>query len=361
MPIVQKSVLFAGGVILLAWQPSGALSVAAFLVALAIGSFHTYFEDKPLFLSVSGTAYLALCLWDVRFGLFIPLLMYELFRSRKWTLCALCVGAAAYTLREQYFILFSVLTLCAVSFLFQHQTSENAELEASLKTTRDNSAELTTELKNKNRHLMEKQDYEIYLATLKERNRIAREMHDNVGHMLSRSILQTGAMMAVNSDPEFGEQLLGLKDTLSGAMDSVRQSVHDLHDESVDLHGSIKTIADSMPDYAIRLDYDMGEHVGANIKYCFLAVIKEALSNTAKHSDARNIHIIAREHPGFYQLLIEDDGTRRTTGPTPGGMGLLNMQQRVDALGGTFRATDDSGFTIFVSIPKATNNEEGST
>jgi signal transduction histidine kinase len=43
---------------------------------------------------------------------------------------------------------------------------------------------------------MEKQDYEIYLATLRERNRIAREIHDNVGHMLSRSILQIGALKA---------------------------------------------------------------------------------------------------------------------------------------------------------------------
>ena len=45
---------------------------------------------------------------------------------------------------------------------------------------------------------MEKQDTEIYLATLKERNRIAREIHDNVGHMLSRSILMVGALKTVN-------------------------------------------------------------------------------------------------------------------------------------------------------------------
>ena len=44
------------------------------------------------------------------------------------------------------------------------------------------------------------QDYEIYLATLKERNRIAREIHDNVGHMLTRSILQLGALSVINKD-----------------------------------------------------------------------------------------------------------------------------------------------------------------
>ena len=46
-------------------------------------------------------------------------------------------------------------------------------------------------LTQKNKDLLEKQDYEIHVATLKERNRIAREIHDNVGHMLSRSLLQS--------------------------------------------------------------------------------------------------------------------------------------------------------------------------
>ena len=55
-------------------------------------------------------------------------------------------------------------------------------------------------LQEKNKNLMEKQDYEIYLATLRERNRIAREIHDNVGHMPSRSILQMGALITIHKE-----------------------------------------------------------------------------------------------------------------------------------------------------------------
>ncbi len=55
------------------------------------------------------------------------------------------------------------------------------------------SEEHTLLLSEKNKALLEKQDYEIYAATLRERNRIAREIHDNVGHVLSRSILMTAA------------------------------------------------------------------------------------------------------------------------------------------------------------------------
>ena len=57
---------------------------------------------------------------------------------------------------------------------------------------------------------MEKQDYEIYLATLRERNRIAREIHDNVGHMLSRSILQMGALITIHKEEPLHGQLAGV-------------------------------------------------------------------------------------------------------------------------------------------------------
>lgn len=72
-----------------------------------------------------------------------------------------------------------------MAVLFQRRTTELERLEAEYKKTRDDSKELTLMLEQKNRNLLEKQDAEVYMATLKERNRIAREIHDNVGHMLS--------------------------------------------------------------------------------------------------------------------------------------------------------------------------------
>lgn len=73
------------------------------------------------------------------------------------------------------------------------------------------------------------------LQTLRERNRIAREIHDNVGHMLSRSILQMGALITIHKEEPLHGQLAGVGETLNQAMNSIRESVHDLHDESIDL------------------------------------------------------------------------------------------------------------------------------
>ena len=90
--------------------------------------------------------------------------------------------------------------------------------------TRDNSKELTTQLVEKNKAMQRNQDYEIYLATLKERNRIAREIHDNVGHMLTRSILQLGALSVINKDETVGEAINDLSGTLNTAMTRIRSS-----------------------------------------------------------------------------------------------------------------------------------------
>ena len=85
--------------------------------------------------------------------------------------------------------------------------------------------------------LAEKQNSEIYAATLRERNRIAREIHDNVGHVLSRTILLTGAARAINKDQNLDSLLKGLDNSLNSAMDSIRSSVHDLHDDAVNNKG----------------------------------------------------------------------------------------------------------------------------
>ena len=109
------------------------------------------------------------------------------------------------------------------------------ELEQEYRKTRDDSKERNLLLHEKNRSLIEKQDYEIYTATLQERNRIAREIHDNVGHLLSRCILIVGAMKIVNEDEKLSSSIEQLEESLNTAMTSVRESVHDLHDDSVNL------------------------------------------------------------------------------------------------------------------------------
>jgi signal transduction histidine kinase len=218
---------------------------------------------------------------------------------------------------------------------------------------RDEVAGKNLQLSDQNYKLAQAQDNEIHLATLKERNRIAREIHDNVGHMLTRSLLQSGALLVINKDEQLREPLESLRSTLDSAMTSIRESVHDLHDDSIDLekvlNDSINTV-DSR--FTVDLDCDIGANVPGNIKLCIIGIVKEGISNAVKHSTGDRISIVIREHPAFYQLMLKDNGSCSEIKES--GIGLKNMRDRAEALKGVITFTpSEEGFRIFMSIPKA--------
>lgn len=217
---------------------------------------------------------------------------------------------------------------------------------------RDESTEVTNGLKMRQRELMKRQDYEIHLATLRERNRIAREIHDNVGHMLTRSILQVGALEVAYRDKPVSGQLQEVNSTLNEAMNSIRSSVRDLHDESLDLEQSVKDILKELSKhFSVRLDYDLPAMIPRNVKYCLLAITKEAVSNINHHCNGDRVDIVYREHPAFWQLAIDDNGTDFHSGGNSG-IGLLNMEERVEVLNGQIHFSTKRGFGIMVMIPK---------
>ena len=88
------------------------------------------------------------------------------------------------------------------------------------------------------------------------------------------------------------------------------------------------------------------------LKYCIISIVKEALSNVTRHSDADRVKLLLREHPAFYQILIQDNG--KCVHPGDGtGIGITNMRQRVETFGGTIDIRTENGYRIFIHIPKA--------
>ena len=270
------------------------------------------FQIKPssavAYLSV--IAYSSLCIFSKEALILAPLVLYDAFCTKFYPAMVLTfIGVLAniFTLGKD---IFPLAALFLVSFTISSRSVLNEKLTKMLINTRDNSKELTTQLVEKNKAMQRNQDYEIYLATLKERNRIAREIHDNVGHMLTRSILQLGALSVINKDETVGEAINDLSGTLNTAMTSIRSSVHDLHDDSIALKPAVEDCIRPLKDrFAVSCDYDFSERMSRDVKLCFIGVIKEALSNTAKHSDGDSIKIIIREHPALYQLSIADNGS----------------------------------------------------
>ncbi len=247
-----------------------------------------------------------------------------------------------------------VLLLSAGAVLLSLWSKRLEILTTELRTLRDNAREQQQTVENNYRLLQSQQDALVSVATLRERNRIAREIHDSVGHLLTRSILQVGALKTVQKDAALQAPLGALQDTLNTAMTSIRQSVHDLHDESVDLRSVVEELARSTDALTVTVEYDMGKQLPRELKYGFIAVIQEALNNTLKHSNATEMQILLREHPAFYQLLLFDNSTGTVSSAEPG-IGLTNMADRIRSLGGTIKIQKEHGFHIFISVMKNQN------
>lgn len=348
--LIDKLILLLGCFILYLSNYNDIAGVFYLLGAISITCFVSYFAYRKESLLLI-LIFLVSSFIFPKFCFYIPLIIYDLYAYRHKILSFASILIFILFARELTPLIVTMLLLFSgISILLQYKSEHLYQLQMDFKKLRDTSTEYNLLLHSKNKDLIEKQDYEIHLATLKERNRIAREIHDNVGHVLSRSLLQLGAIMATNKDPNMYLPLTGLKDTLSSAMNNIRDSVHDLHEDSIDLYATIQACFVGFERYHTDFDYDMSENVPRNIKYCLIAIIKEALSNINKHSNATKLTIHLREHPGFYQLLIEDNGTDIKW--KSNGIGMENMKDRVDNLNGTFRINTEDGFKIFISIPK---------
>ena len=137
-----------------------------------------------------------------------------------------------------------------------------------------------------------------------------KECRDNVGHMLTRALLQTGALAVCVKEEPLKASVAALQETLDSAMTSIRSSVHKLHDDAIPLEKSVQDCLQPLKDtYHITLTYDISEQIPSIVKLCLLGVLKESLSNVVKHSNGDAIQIVLREHPAFYQLSITDNGT----------------------------------------------------
>ena len=328
LEIVDKLVIFLCCTTIYLVESAHGLVILPVILALTISALNSYFESA-IFHTLLFIIYSILCIFFSAFLLFLPLVIYDVIsnKHRFIYLFALIpiINNQVYLSDRIIFITFSLM---ALTILLKLRTSSISKLKVDYINFRDKTSDLSLLLEEQNATLIANQDYEINLATLSERNRIAMEIHDNLGHILSRSLLQIGALMTIYKDVTMKESLGQVKDTLSQGMDSVRKSVHNLHDESIDLHDQIYGLVKEFPFCPIKLNYDISENPDKRVKYSFISIVKEAISNIIKHSNATEVSITLNEHPGFYQLIILDNGVVEDYN-LENGIGIRNILDRV--------------------------------
>ena len=254
------------------------------------------------------------------------------------------------------------LLISVLAFYLAFKTGRHEKTEENLRAKYDDARWDSLNAQKLREETMKNADNEVYMARLKERNRIAREIHDNVGHMITRVIVQLQALKIINKDPGVGEQLESVSQTLDLAMTSMRKSVHELHDESIDLSIGINDITSTLPKrFEVTVNTVIDSPADNALKSNILGIIKEAVTNIAKHSDGDKVLIEVVENISFWRVKIHDNGNNpvrefelsssEMTGE--GGIGLNNIASRAGAVGGRASVlSDKDGFTVMVTIPK---------
>ncbi len=328
---------------------------------------------------IMAIACMGLTFYNVKFIIAMPFVIYNMMNMGNVSFVCLAVLIQVINYgnigNREFWM---VLALSFISGIVSVRSEKLDRIEKAYIDMIDDDSIKQEKLKKQNISMLKAKDDEIYMAQLSERNRIAREIHDNVGHMLTRAILQLGALITIHKEEPVHSQLGDLKETLDVAMNNIRESVHDIHDESIDLNSAMKQMAEPLEDkFEVNLDMDIGKNVAREIKYAILGTCKEAISNVIKYSDNDYVDIKLYEHPGMYQLVIHDyskvdsgmgpgdkqehekDGKKDFDYTGTDGIGLENIATRVKNVGGTVNISNDNGFRIFVSIPKTEDRDNG--
>jgi len=335
--------------------------IIGMLVAVSLTALFEL-PKAPFWLQVScPLLYCAAALFAPSIVVFLPLAAGDLMRLRplgiraSWLATLILLLVFPWRLDTEIFILIAASGFCFLGCLLSWRTMLIAKQQVSSYDERDKLAKASYELELRNRDLLERHDLERELATLNERSRIAREIHDNVGHLLTRSILQIKALAVVHaSDTQLTAELEHVGSTLDSAFETVRKSVHNLHEEASNLQAQLEALALEDEGLVIELEYRSAEPP-FRVSAAVLSIVREALSNTQRHSNATTVVVSIIEFPGLYQLVVRDNGScppSRVKVGKAGGMGLVSMEERTRALGGTLRTSFDKGFKVLVTIPK---------
>lgn len=201
-----------------------------------------------------------------------------------------------------------------------------------------------------------------------ERRRITRELHDSVGQALMGLRLNIDLLtrQARLTDSTALDRAAMMKLVIDETLDTIRQMAFDLRPPILDDFGLVSALRVHVDRFAERTRIDVSLNAPENLKRfdpkaeaTLYRVIQEALANVAKHSHATKAQIEIERTGDMLLLTISDNGigfdNNRTSNNSlwNGGLGIVNMKERIDGLGGSFILTTDrgNGTNIRIEIP----------
>jgi len=226
---------------------------------------------------------------------------------------------------------------------------------------RERSERLLSELQETHQQLQEYVERVEELAVTKERNRLAREMHDSLGHRLTVAAVQLeGAQRIIPAAPDKAAEMVGtVRQQVREALAELRQTVATLREPietGLSIEQALQRLAasfEAMTNLEINLQVDDLPEISELNRHVLYRTAQEALTNIQRHAGASQVWLHLTRQDDVISLLVGDDGAGFPEDAELQGFGLRGMRERVVQAGGecAFEQRRSGGAQVSIRLP----------
>jgi two-component system NarL family sensor kinase len=276
-------------------------------------------------------------------------------RSLMILLQLLAVNWISITVHPDWIWSVNLFYLSFAALLYYMHTS--AEEKQGIQKVYDQLRKKHYELEEARTHLIHYAQKIEQLAQLEERNRISRELHDNLGHQLIRVKMMMDAIIEVApSEPEKGFQMIEqVRDQLASSMDNMRSTVRKIKpSEQEEFQSLPKLIEDFAATCGVQVHFKLSgipHSLLPSEEYILYRNAQEAMTNAVRHGKATQVNIELVIEPEEVKFHITNNGSVPDSVPQSG-LGFNGMAERVQWAGGTVQFKIEDKFTVTTVLPR---------
>jgi two-component system, NarL family, sensor histidine kinase DesK len=201
-----------------------------------------------------------------------------------------------------------------------------------------------------NRKLRKANEEIEHLAKVAERERIARDLHDVLGHTLSVITLKSElAGKLIDRDPQrAGKEIREVEQISRQALSDVRDAIRGYRSQGLAAELAQAKATLETAGLTVQCDAATTVKIPAIQESVLSLAVREAVTNVVRHAQAHTCRMRLDQQNGNCRLEIQDDGLGSSNGE---GNGLRGMRERVEMLGGTLQRNTESGTTLTITLP----------
>ena len=194
-----------------------------------------------------------------------------------------------------------------------------------------------------------------------ERQRLARELHDETGQALTSILLGLKRVEDATSASEASEAAGELRDLVVSTLQDVRRLAVELRPKALDDFGLVSALERLVETFQEQtgIEVDLEPRLGEDrlpfdVETTLYRITQEALTNVVKHAQAKHVSIVLTRRDGSVSAVIEDDGRGfSSVSSNEDGLGLLGMRERISLVGGRLdvESSPGSGTTLSIEVP----------